>query len=373
MLTNHNYVSGSGTSNITVDGGIWNGNKSGGQSRNYTGNPIQTYWGFGFFFKEINNLQITNMRIEQTESWGIAMYRAKKAVFDNIEFQQHTIVGSNGDGITGFCWQDVSINNIYGYTNDDMIGVCSANYFGGSLGGNKIFWDDEGFDSNNIRITNLNLQKHPVSGNYTGRAIGIYPTEDSVIDNLYIDGVTGGWYAQGYAIGIQQYWGDAIEFNGVGYMGKVVIKNVDLESLDPLPILVEVSNSPGIIVDDLSVDNLTLRCNTESYSIILSAVTGCKNIHAANLTGINKSTGTVYPVNIAETSLISINLNLTGVDKRDGVSGILFSQVSTGMLRINSTHNVDKAIITNPKSGDRVVDLDGKPYVYYNAQWNPTF
>jgi len=102
------------------------------------------------WFVKVENLVVDNFYVLETESWGVAYWAINHGYFGNLRFQQTTGANQNGDGVTGV-GSNLLIENISGYTNDDMVFVGNG---GGTLLGNDMGMSDLAFVEN-ITIRNI--------------------------------------------------------------------------------------------------------------------------------------------------------------------------------------------------------------------------
>lgn len=130
LLRNRDLVN--GNENIKVVGGKWNGN-AWTQTRTIRDQVGNSDFCFGFFFYKVKNLEVGRLQIDSTRSWGIAYMECDSVYIHNIRFQQNpfrdarftSALNHNGDGVTGG-GNNVLIENISGFTNDDLIAFASG-------------------------------------------------------------------------------------------------------------------------------------------------------------------------------------------------------------------------------------------------------
>jgi len=248
LITNDDLVNGNENIMVIGNGATINGNKAGGQTRNYTApaDNRASHWGFGMWFVRVENLVVDNFYVLETESWGVAYWSVDKAYFGNIEFSQQT-GGGNGDGVTGV-GSNILIENIFGYTNDDMVAIATG---GGTLGGNDMGMPQLA-EIRNITIRNIKPQVKNGDASLravraTGRSPGGSPT--ARIFGLTIENVRG--YTRQSLVDIANYWPELPGF----ILYKVILSNIEREYY---PSDVDTSYA-HITIGDCVINNLTIR------------------------------------------------------------------------------------------------------------------
>ena len=114
-----------GASNITVTGGIWDGNNA--QNARGPDNDPTAYTGTAINFVDISNLELSNLTVRNPEAFSIAIGKADTFLVENINLEQY-IAHPNQDGVHvgGYSAHGV-IRNIIATTantpNDDMIAI----------------------------------------------------------------------------------------------------------------------------------------------------------------------------------------------------------------------------------------------------------
>ncbi len=114
-----------GNENITVTGGLWDGNCA----KNPRGDEFaaDSYGGVGMNFVKVSKLTVTNLTMRNTESFAIRVGEVDRFLVENI-LLDHTIIRPNQDGIHvgGFSENGV-IRNISAtrpnVPNDDMVAL----------------------------------------------------------------------------------------------------------------------------------------------------------------------------------------------------------------------------------------------------------
>ncbi len=279
------------------------GNYKYNNTRNYTQNVYNSYWGFGFMLCNINNLYIENIRIKDTEAWGISYWLCNNVNVKNLYLDQdETVFDNNQDGITGSA-KTVHIDGVRGYTGDDMVAV--------TTGTASLRSHDCGvtcnIDIDNITIKNVfGKTKNNVLA-YSG--VGIYMDKGKTISNVLIDNIRGDFYVD--PISIADYWTtdnivntkikNCIISNVTGshtLRSAIYISSTQIEDL-----VMENIIETGMTNDNLAVVELT---ETTITSLIIKDVSAIR-LNSCNTMNIIKNNNSVIT-----------HLKLDGVIVRDG-------------------------------------------------------
>lgn len=173
-----------------------NGNNTKNNTRDYSGNVAQTYWGFGTLLTNIRHLKLNNLLVKNTEAWGLSYWLCETIEAEKLKFDQQVGSGTNKDGITGSA-KYITIRDVKGYTDDDLIAITTGR---GSLQGN-----DCGV-THNVRIENIaieNVQGVTKDEHNTWIGVGVYAhNADIVVCN--INGITGAF--ENEFVRIADYW-----------------------------------------------------------------------------------------------------------------------------------------------------------------------
>jgi hypothetical protein len=300
-----------GTQNIIIDGGIWNGN-----GLNYAHDSQR-----GFRLENITGLTIQNMKMMNVNGWGLNLGTISKFQIRNIEFDQIEGVGQNGDGVHLSSSNDGIVENIYGYTNDDMVAL---------FAGDTVFTSQS--NMNNIIIRNLRPKMKGSTNCY--KAVAIYAQDGYKVDNIIVDDIVGNTYAP---IVIIANGKPTSSINPNAYFGKITINNVTGNTTnDRQPFNIDMygqtggDNAQKVIIDSLIINNYQ---RTKVSSDLNS-----QPILQLNHTNIN--------------NLVLTNFN----DQYDGNSGQL----------INSTYsNIENLLINGVKRKQITTGQGTNPLGYF--------
>jgi hypothetical protein len=330
-----------GISNFIVDGGIWDG--SGNYVTRTTG-----YDGKGFYFKSASNLLIQNIKIKETREWGIGHFGTTNFVFRNIEFDQLDLQGRNGDGITGSGLNNGLYENIFGFTNDDIIHVAAGtDYFSSA--------DPLQLDSSNITIRNVTPKQKNGGTNYAWRAITLAALNGKRLSKVTIDGVKG--TTQSCAIIISNY----NTSTGTSYMSNININDIACNrimsgSATGISGIVNIAN---ITIDDLALSNMArIEDSLTEHQVYIDsgAVITSLNVSDVNVIWKNGKTGDVI---YDKGSVSKINfVNITSLDTTNNVRMNIYNKNSTDTTTV--TRITGSGIHTGGTSGENVYNTSGK-------------
>lgn len=189
LLRNEDLIN--GNKNITVNGGKWNGNGY-TQTRTLGTTVAASNFCFGFFFYKVQQLQVAQMQIDSTRSWGIAYMECDTVHIHDIHFQQNpfrdangtSALMNNGDGVTGG-GNHVLIENISGFTNDDMVAFAA----GGACFQGKMA-PFPAYDYKDITVRDI-FPRMANDSIPALRAVAFYTFEGKKVSDITIDRVEG--------------------------------------------------------------------------------------------------------------------------------------------------------------------------------------
>ena len=328
------------SNNLTLDGFTLDGNCSNNSKRDYSGNVYETYWGFGMMLCNIANLNISNVRCVNTEAWAISYWLCGTVIANNLEFSQNeTRVGYNGDGIAGSA-KRVNINNVTGFTNDDMVTVTTGT---SSLRGNDC-GVGVNIDIDYINVKNVySMSKNDVK-TYSG--VGIYLDNGAKISKVTIDNVKGEYESN--PISIADYWTtdnlvntkiSSINIKNIcgehSYRGAIHILSVEINDLKISDVIAN-----GVNKDDLGVielDNSKIkRFSACNITMLRTNACGTSNvIKSTNNTTINtlKINGVIIDDEGNSSKLMVI--------KGGSVNNIIYNNVTLGRTYSGNTIQTD--------------------------------
>lgn len=407
-----------GNKNITLigNGAKLNGNRL-GQTRKLgagTGRDRSVYFGFGCWFVDIENFVMRDFRIEFTNAWGIGYWGLNFAHFDRLIFEQtDTVSGFNADGLTG-SGSNLLIENISGFTSDDMICVTAG---GGTVGGK--FMEMPQTDIENIVVRNVTGTLSKSGGKPSFRGVRLTGKNGCTMRNVSIDGVKG--YLLYNAVEAANFWikeSDdiyALRFEGLrisncsrtahplssntatvnlfqAYFRDVVLDDIRVDDNSGV-----VKSTAGIQVSESAkIDSLVLnnchyvqRTNDTNGGALLRVRSNIDYLKINNCTAIYKPADGVYPVGtkVIEVALLAfyqkdftnaatlcraVISNCTSSSSQPVENTFDINFVGTNsMLSVRTDYariaNLEKL---NPQEGDTVyVNGSNKKHYYQNGQW----
>ncbi|WP_353719475.1 glycosyl hydrolase family 28-related protein [Dyadobacter sp. 676] len=189
LLRNRDIVN--GNENIKIFGGKWNGN-AWTQTRTIRDRVGNSDFCFGFFFYKVKNLEVGKLQIDSTRSWGIAYMECDSVYVHDIRFQQNpfrdarftSALNHNGDGVTGG-GNNVLIENISGFTNDDLVAFASG---GASFQGKMSPFPPR--DYRNITVRNI-FPENIYDSIPALKAVAFYTFGHTRVSNISIGNVKG--------------------------------------------------------------------------------------------------------------------------------------------------------------------------------------
>ncbi|MDO5553705.1 MAG: glycosyl hydrolase family 28 protein [Planctomycetia bacterium] len=210
LISNSDYQN--GNANITIEGGIWDGNNltqtcryhtPGYVSKHETYNP-EEYNGVLMQFKNVQNLTVQNLTLKDPETFAVQLGEIRSFCVENIRFD-YNLAKRNMDGIhlNGGCRQG-RIVNLRGNTNDDMVALNANDGAMYELAAGEIadilvdgLWADNGYTAvrilsagdpvRRVHITNIfgSWRYHVVSFTHHNVHQGERLIEDVTIDHIF--------------------------------------------------------------------------------------------------------------------------------------------------------------------------------------------
>jgi polygalacturonase len=192
LLTNRDFTK--GNTDITVDGGIWDGNNE----HNPRGlkNQMPCYTGVGLNFINVQHLTLRNLTVRNPDAYAIRACHLADFLIENIGFD-FSVTRENQDGVhlNGFCERGI-IRNLRALspyaTNDDMVALNADD------GAATDFTTQQGMESGPIRdITVEHLRGESA---FTFVRLLSYR---SAIENVTVSDVSGG--CRFYAVNMDRW------------------------------------------------------------------------------------------------------------------------------------------------------------------------
>lgn len=387
ILTNDDLIN--GNQDIEVSGGTWIGN-AGTQTLKYSSTSLidTSYYGFGFQFYKVNNLYVHNLKIEKSQTWGIAHFGGNGFNFSHIKFKQDLRNSFNGDGITGSSSNGI-IDDISGYTNDDMICVSTvfaslANQGGGA--GNY-----PAFDLSNVIVKNIRAELYDsanvnTDSAYALRQVRVFSGSGHSVSNITISGITGtskvnpviidSYDTSGIFSNIsidnvnsttRNKFNAFIYINNVKRFDNISIANINrIENVTTDYPFLEVRNSIGNNINVTNVNNVQNNGLRGSFIYDLNS-----SVRSYNINNVYHSDSSFvapqvfYRKNNANSFVTNINAqNVKIVD----TTGIL-KRENSSKFGINSTSFISDTTMLTPSIGN-VINSRQVGITYYTTKWN---
>ncbi len=270
--------------NIKWNGGVINGNDENQGAE--TGEDFDKVK--GMVFKNVTNLIVENLTVKNTRGHGINHWNCNRVVFRDIQFEQSLSTlrpngGSRRDGITGMS-SNVLIDNISGFTDDDLIAILSGVDWAGA--------NTTPVDIENIEIRNIKAKKHS-SGRNPWRGVAVYTSGGYTTKNININGINGD---MNYGI---------IHIGNYGKPTSGTVKNINISNVYGESVYHETFDTGMIGITDVTIDNININnitCN------LTTDINTNKFLIAINDSEINKINinNVAYNVYIATTNYNTI-------------------------------------------------------------------
>lgn len=271
------------------------------QLRDLSYGAIAGYGGFGMMFYKVDDLQVTDGYVDQTNAWGIAHFGCNNFKFSNINFMQNQSLLENSDGITGMSSNGL-IENISGFTGDDMVAITSASggLGGGTNGGQGGVVGIPDMPVSNVVVRNIFPGKNGTVVTPVG--VALYSRNNMELENITVENVKG--YVRNTLLHILNYWPT---------MPDGIYKNLKLNDLE-------------ILYDDLSFDTPIVKIGLGKYDTITMT----------NLRKTGLATHNDESVNIMEGAEIDTIIMDNVVHKNNHPLSASFCLLLTGQSKVNT-------------------------------------
>lgn len=255
-----------GNENITIKGGVWDGNfRAGGQTSEYESLGVQGYYGMSHWWENIDGFIMQDIVFRDPCIWTTACGRMNRAFFDRIHFEDCYRDGLHFVGEN----HNINISRISGTTDDNTLAFSTSQggYFGDLM----------------QYATTTPEDVHMTHGSMSG--ISINDCQFTLCD------------------------GPIALFGAVGSIKGVTITNLrgttsaDSSGVVLTPIYPTIG--PGVVIDDIVIDNINMRSGNGVGEFAVSLLSGdTKNAQISNINFPNGS-----GVNIAGTSWESLQID----------------------------------------------------------------
>jgi hypothetical protein len=266
VLSNYNATPGTLTdSNITIIGGIWNGNGYRGGVAKQSG-AIPSYGNVpGIRMNGVSNIVLKDLTILNTRSWATNFFTTKNVLVSNVRVDQGINYAINQDGVHFEGYADnIKVYGVRARCGDDALAFNCMSATTDALGNPNTFWVGKYGPQTNIDVRDLYLDSS---------AMGIrIMSGNQWADNINIENVTGKAINYWLIIDNFNYTPSNTTDPGPGNVGKVRIANISVTTT---------GNPPGLgLVSGLG--NALVNCNVKELII-------------SNYTRNFQSTSSYYP------------------------------------------------------------------------------
>lgn len=260
LLTNADKIN--GNSNISISGGVWEGN--------CTNNPRGKLFGGGYTgtmldFFNVKGLSLKDMRLKNPQCYYVRLSKVEDFDIDGIFFDtEHILPNQDGIHLGGFC-KNGSIKNLkgsHGSPNDDFVAFNADDCLTRLQNLDILCGPIE-----NVSVENL---YSPLCHSFI-RMLSV----DSAIKNIQIKNMQGCCKAFAVNMDGARYCKpltrlisrfDGRYYRGCGEITNVKVQNVNIYSQKPQKALFLIeSNVDDFVVENFDTDNR--HCNTKAFSI----------------------------------------------------------------------------------------------------------
>lgn len=257
--------------NITVEGGIWDGNNINQTRYNQPPNEWPTEYVFGRYFGVfmrfigVRNLRICNLTVKDPNAYSMQLAMVHHFTVENIYFDQNLKFGwTDGVHVNGPA-KDGLIRNIRGITNDDMIALNTDDCFETEISCGDItdvlidgVYSENGYTG--VRLLSCghslrNVQIRNIFGDFRHYVVSfshhnVHPGAPCLIDNVTIDGIftRKTMPDNDYAL---------VYFARGSYTTRATLRNIHRVE-DRSTVASNVKVDDGAVVDNLLIDDMTL-------------------------------------------------------------------------------------------------------------------
>ncbi|HHL1475235.1 TPA: hypothetical protein ACQ7GL_000053 [Klebsiella pneumoniae] len=286
-------------------GGEFDGNWAGQGDETLNSNGTFKDLSHGFIVSLFNNVRLDNMYVHSFRGHSMNHAGNKKLHASNLRFNSHIAQafpfgGSRGDGITG-CSEDVLIENVYGFTTDDMVAVFAG-----------ILWVEGGTESDSEMVTNLDYltcksvtlrninpwKKYSdldgATEVYTWNAIVVGTQGGASIEKVSISDVKGYCQYSGIRPGVSQPVGSSPATDYWGSIGSLIIDNVSIR--------VAGAADNQHLYNTIRIGSLTAAASGTEYECVIKSAT-ISNVQ------LFPSGNTRTLIGVGYTTIYNLNLN----------------------------------------------------------------
>jgi len=283
--------------NITIEGGIWDGNNLGQQRDKYAArdkypSSMDGLGGQLMVFTYVKNLTLRDLTLKDPESFGVQLTAVEEFTVEDILFDYNKLRG-NMDGIhvNGFARNGL-IRNLKGETHDDMVAlnsdegdfICECcdienitieNIYGGSDGWTGVRLLSRQAALRNIAIRNLHGGYKYNGVSFTHWGPNPETADYGRFDNILLDGIFAyscrkSGKGHGGIIWFQPY---------LRHIGTVVCRNIfRADPPENLNTVQTVEIGDGVVIDTLNIHGLHQQVTDGKPAVLVAESAKVKNL-----------------------------------------------------------------------------------------------
>lgn len=297
------------THNFEWFGGEFDGNWEGQGEETLNSSGSFNDMSHGFIVSLFNEVRLDNMYVHSFRGHSMNHAGNKKLHASNLRFNSHIAQafpqgGSRGDGITG-CSEDVLIENVYGFTTDDMVAVFAG-----------ILWVEGGTEADSAMVTNLDYLTcksvtirninpwyktsdiDPATTVYTWNGVVVGGQGGIGVEKVHISNVKGYTQYSGVRVGASDPVGSAPATDYWNTMGSVII--------DDISVRVAGASTNQHLYNSIRIGSLTAASTGDAHTCLINSL-ALSNIQlwptGNNRTLIGIGYTTIYNLDITNISI----------------------------------------------------------------------
>lgn len=290
-------------------GGEFDGNWEGQGEETLNPNGTFKDLSHGFIVSMFDQVRLDNMFVHSFRGHSMNHAGNKKIHASNIRFNSHIAQafpqgGSRGDGITG-CSEDVLIENIYGFTTDDMVAVFAGILWveGGTENDSSMVTNLDYLQCKSVTIRNVNPWKKysdldGVTEVYTWNGVVVGGQGGVGVEKVHVSNVKGYTQYSGVRVGASDPVGSSDSTDYWNTMGSVII--------DDISVRVAGNSTNQHLYNSVRIGSMTAASSGSAHTCVINSLT-ISNIQlwptgqTRTLIGIGYTT--IYNLNISNISV----------------------------------------------------------------------
>ncbi len=240
-------------SNISIIGGVWNGNgfNSTYPSGAQTGVSLTTGFACVFYFAGAKNIDISDATVYNSRLFGMIFLYTEHVNINHITIDQgYCHLTQDGIDVLAYC-KDFTVKNSSIRAGDDRFAFGSNPAIGNGLYGDRSYYTNLGGDQVGIRIENINFNGPGKGFRFNSSANKI---QDVSISNIYGEFFGSYFVAENLDLFGTPTYGNYTYSSGPGDLRNFTLENIDLRHMND-----SVSETDGRINIACNIDNFNLR------------------------------------------------------------------------------------------------------------------